>query len=74
MACSGVNLTFIMEINVFTYWKFILLLNFEQFEKQVSSSWSTFIQNQDDARSNTHKFEKHLNVTCVGFLDRGLQL
>jgi len=36
MACSGVNLTFIMELNVFTYWKFILLLNFEQFEKHLS--------------------------------------
>ena len=36
MASSGVNLTFIMELNVFTYWKFILLLNFEQFEKHLS--------------------------------------
>lgn len=36
MACSGVNLAFIMEINVFAYWKFILLLNFEQFEKHLN--------------------------------------
>jgi hypothetical protein len=47
MACSGVNLTFIMDF--FSYWKFILLLNFEQ-------------------------FVKHLNVKCVVFLDRGLQM
>jgi hypothetical protein len=49
MAWSGVNLTFIMELKVFTYWKFILLLNFEQ-------------------------FEKHLKVSCVLFLDCGLQM
>jgi hypothetical protein len=33
MACSGVNVTFIAEFNVFKYLKFILLLNFEQCEK-----------------------------------------
>jgi len=43
MACSGVNLTFIMELNVFTYWKFILLLNFEQFEKHLNVRCVVFL-------------------------------
>ena len=40
MACSGVNLTFIIDF--FSYWKFILL-NFEQFVKHLNVKCVVFL-------------------------------